>query len=147
MESGVGWFKLLFDWNLGYCLAIIHYASIAQKFSEQQITRIGMCSEILAYLFITLSGILLLLRFCFIWDYLLWFRRFYFYSCIQWPTIQFCFRKPARSCNGRYPKYTISIARHRPANRRTALCRSTSSSDDIRVLLIIFAYYYYNIKH
>ena len=74
--------------------------------------------------------------FVFIWDYLLWFRRFYFYSCIQWPTIQFCFRKPARSCNGRYPKYTISIARHRPANRRTALCRSTSSSDGIR----IFAY-------
>ncbi|MCE5854370.1 MFS transporter [Enterococcus faecium] len=33
---------------------------LLKKFSEQQITRIGMFSEILAYLFITLSGILLL---------------------------------------------------------------------------------------
>ncbi len=70
---------------------------LLKKISEQQITRIGMYSEILAYLFITLSGILLLADFVFIWDYLLWFWRFYFYSCIQWPTIQFCLRKPARS--------------------------------------------------
>ena len=33
---------------------------LLKKISEQQITRIGMYSEILAYLFITLSGILLL---------------------------------------------------------------------------------------
>lgn len=90
---------------------------LLKKISEKQITRIGMYSEILAYLFITLSGILLLPILFLFGIYLLWFWRFYFYSCIQWPTIQFCLRKPARSCNGRYPKHTISIARHRPANR------------------------------
>ncbi len=75
-------------------------------------------------------------RFCFYLGLSVMVLAILFYSCIQWPTIQFCLRKPARSCNGRYPKHTIFIARHRPANRRTALSRSTISSDDIR----FFAY-------